>query len=74
MVDAHSSGQLLYLPLDKLIQQVSGEPSGSNAATNSSQANPSAPAAQSPSVNQASPSSQANEKRDVLRSRDRDLR
>ena len=74
MVDAHSSGQLLYLPLDKLIQQVSGEPSGSNAAANSSQANSSASASQSPSVNQASPSSQANEKRDVLRSRDRDLR
>ena len=76
MVDAHSSGQLLYLPLDKLIQQSSGDASNSGSVNNPANSSNSVTSSSAPQNSSANPTavSPANEKRDVLRSRDRDVR
>jgi membrane protease subunit HflK len=88
MVDTRSSNSMIYLPLDKLIQQSSGEPPALNnlgANANSSSAPSVAPSVSSlaPSVSSVAPSAGGSavpvapspvDKRDSLRSRDRDVR
>jgi membrane protease subunit HflK len=72
MVDVKTGNQLLYLPLEKLVSQVSeGAAPGSSTANSSNQA----PAAQSPSstTTQVTPAPNA-DKRENLRSRERDAR
>lgn len=73
MVDAKSGTQLLYLPLDKLMQQVSAESAASVASS------PAAPVAAStqavmPATQTAPTTPVQVDKRDSLRSRDRDAR
>ncbi len=72
MVDSHNGSQLLYLPLDKLIQQSTPEAAISNSGTvNSTQL----PSGNAPNLNPSSSQpSNLNEKRDTLRSRERDVR
>ena len=89
LVDTKSGNQLLYLPLDKLIQQATPNsdnnvPLGSNALPSSNSAQPPSGSVtvpltpMAPSLNglnsTPSPSPMPSDKRDSLRSRDRDIR
>ena len=70
MVDSHNGSQLLYLPLDKLIQQSTPEVANQNSgALNSNQS----PSLGTPNLSSSQPPT-VNEKRDTLRSRERDIR
>ena len=64
LVDSKQGSNLLYLPLDKIMQQVSQAPAPASAADA-----PAAPAANA--VNNSTPDPRS---RDALRSRDRDAR
>ena len=70
LVDTTKSNSLLYLPLDKIISQVSSEAQQAAQAQTSGLPSIPAPAAPSPSANPA-PADRTPEKRDGLRSRDR---
>ena len=70
LVDTTKSNSLLYLPLDKIISQVSSEAQQAAQAQTSELPSIPAPAAPSPSANPA-PADRTPEKRDGLRSRDR---
>lgn len=81
MVDTRSSNPLIYLPLEKLISQVGADPQGTSpgSAPNSpSAAGSSSQGGVSPSMGGSTGTSSngtsASDKRDGLRSRDRDLR
>ncbi len=71
LVDTTKSNSLLYLPLDKIISQVSSE--AQQAAQAQTSGLPTIPAPAAPSASSASPApvERAPEKRDGLRSRDR---
>ncbi len=71
LVDTTKSNSLLYLPLDKIISQVSSE--AQQAAQAQTSGLPTIPAPAAPSTSSASPApvERAPEKRDGLRSRDR---
>ena len=75
MVDVHAGTQLLYLPLDKLIQQNSSEGTSTSAQNSANVNTPviSGGSTTNPSTS-SSQSSMSTEKRDGLRSRDRDVR
>lgn len=75
MVDTRSSNSMIYLPLEKIIQQTSVDPSanqnlGANANNPPASATPSGASVQTP----APMAPNAADKRDSLRSRDRDVR
>ena len=69
MVDSRSGSNLLYLPLDKIMQQV-GQPAGTPAAATPTTAAPTTPA----STPEPAADARAREGREGLRSRDRDGR
>ena len=81
MVDSKAGNQLLYLPLDKLIQQTTG-PQDASAGSGANYTAPSANSAvQPPSgsvtvpLNPSSnPNAQPSDKRETFRSRERDIR
>jgi len=71
LVDTTKSNSLLYLPLDKIISQVSSEAQQAAQAQTSGLPSIPAPAASSASSASPAPVERAPEKRDGLRSRDR---
>ena len=86
LIDTTKSNSMLYLPLDKIVAQVNAESSQANAqnpqAGQSNQATPTGSVTvggatgvpTAPSTNTSSPNSSAGEKRDGLRSREREAR
>lgn len=83
IVDTHSSNQLLYLPLDKLIQKTNANDisngSGSSSATQPPSGSETVPlnptiSGTGPSASVNSNSNNTSDKREVFRSRERDLR